>query len=479
MKLVLFNLSLILALTVNAQDTARKTFGVHELTIDVDYFFSALEGAHPNLYYYHSKDSVCRVKEEIKEQLVAPMSRDNFEKLMAYNTNHLFDGHTGLKWVFTDWETIPDSALLFPTSQISVIRGNMYLNEDTGAQKVLSINDKQVSELVTIMRRLIGDDQTPYSKDCRIEDYFSTYYYHLYGSSSVFNLTIEQQGKTTLVTLQGIAKSKALDYNIDDRAPFDLIIKNGIALLTVNAFDYEYFRDFKIFLEQSFKKIAQANVNYLFIDISENIGGASDNANLLLDYLYPVDYFFWDGYGTRRYSESYIESQRGSYFARYEDKDEAERRFDAWQSSIKQEYKTEGYEWERSHEIDSPYLGKLFILQSYKTFSAALDLSSAIKSSNRGLLIGEPTSDPAFNFTDQVGLRMPNTEIYIGCASTSYTMPSGSHNAKVGILPNILCHHKSLRTMKKDTNNLFNYFESIISKYGDWQNAIEMIKNFE
>ena len=476
MKLTLLNLFLLFVGAINAQNNIDPTFGVKELTADVEYFFTTLEEAHPNLYYYHTKDSVFRVKESIMRQLVSPMSRDNFNRLMELNTNHLFDGHTGLKRYFERRTTIPDSALLFPSNLISVEQGSIYFNENSKRFKILSINGLHSSKLISTMRSLIGDDQITYIKDCTIEDYFSTYFFHLYGSNNFYNLIIEHDGDQRQLTLQGVLKKDL--YTEDEIVPFALNIQDDIALITVNSFGLRYFKEFQVFLNNSIKQIRQANVKYLFIDISENSGGSSDNVNLLLDYLYPVDYCFLSGYATIRYSERHLEDRRETFFIRYEDKEEAEKKYNLWKKSIESEYETGGGEWERIYNVDSPYLSKLFVLQSYKTFSASLDVSSAIKSSNRGLLIGEPTSDPAYNFSQAIGLEMPNTKIRFMCATGFYAMPSGSHNSKIGILPDVYCHHKDLRAMKKDTDLLFNYFKSIITKYGDRQNAIEILKMF-
>jgi hypothetical protein len=459
---------------VNGDST--KLFDINMLKADVEFFFSELEKTHPNLYYYHSRDSVLKVKDAIKQQLVSPMSGDSFEKLMALYTNHLFDGHTGLKWVYFDWETIPDSALLFPSYQINVERGVLYFVEGAVRHKILSINSKNTNELITTMRTLIGDDQTNYSKDCRIEDSFSPFYYHLYGSGSIFTLTMEQHEMITQRVLQGVAKNDLYD---GETKPFELVISDEIALLSINDFDISYIREFPVLLDSCFNQIRAASVRYLFIDVSENEGGASDNVNSLLDYLYPNDYYFLDSYGIRRYSERYIENHRRYFSARYENKKEAEREYNAWKSSIESEYETEGYIWERENEVTTPYIGKLFVLQSYKTFSAAVEFSGAIKSSNRGILIGEPTSDPSIVLIDQTGNRMPNTNLYFGCASVFSVMPSGSHNGRIGVLPDIYCHHRDLKELKKNTNALFQYFKSIIAEYGDRLNAIEILELFE
>ncbi|MCL1974390.1 MAG: S41 family peptidase [Bacteroidetes bacterium] len=474
MRRLMLSLFLLSTVPVTAQNVV--SISVEKLAEDVDYFFSALEETHPDLYYYHSKDSVLQVKEAIKQQLVAPMSRFDFERLMALRTNYLFDGHTGLKWHFEEWETIPDSAFLFPQTLINVMQGNLFLNENA-TQRILTINNQPINEIVATMRSLIGDDQTSYSKDCRIEENFSTYYYHLFGSSVSYTLTFEQQEKTIKRIFQGVKKYDV--YHNNELLPFELTIRDTIALLTINDFDLRYLREFPIFLDSCFTQIAKSRIEYLFIDVSENVGGSSDNVNLLLDYLYPAHYYFLDGYGIRRYSENYIDNYRWYFNNRYNDIEEAEKAYNTWKSSIKSEYETESYVWERVNEVTNAYLGKLFVLQSYKTFSASLEFTSAIKSSNRGILIGEPTSNPAFCFTDQIGLRMPNTNIFFGCASAFYAVPSGNSNANVGILPDVFCHHRDLGAIKNDSDTMFKYLKSIVAQYGNRQNSIEILDRFQ
>jgi hypothetical protein len=443
-KHLLAYLFLLLTIAINAQNVTKKTFEVDELKSDVEFYFSELEKTHPNLYYYYPKDSVLQAKETIIRQLL-PMSRNDFAKLIELNSNRFFDGHTGLKWYF-GWGgmltevTIPDTAFLFPPKKIRVERGALYTEESIS--KILSINGRESGEIVATMRNILEAGKHNYIKDCTIEDNFSTYYYLLFGSSQQFNLTIEHDRKITQVEWQGVAKKDV--YKENNTVPhFDLIIRNDIALLTVNTFDGKLFDEFQAFLDSSIKEIKKANVKYLFIDVSENGGGSDDNVSLLLDYIYPADYYFLYGYAT----------QGGE---------------------------TSGGEWERQNKIDSPYLGKLFILQSYKTFSAGMDFSSAIKTSNRGIVIGEMTGDPAYSFSNiQKRNIMPNTKMDFVSASGFYAMPSGSHNCNLGILPDVYCHRKDLNALKKDKNSLFEYFETIIAKYGDRQNAIEILKIFE
>jgi len=445
MRLVLFNLFLLLTVAVNAQ-SAPKTFEVQELKTDVDFFFSELEKQHPNLYYYYPKDSILQAKETIIREIVAPMSRDDFAKLVELNSNRFFDGHTGLKWYF-GWggtgslEIISDTAFLFPPKKIRIDRGILYAED--GTFKILSINGRQVDEIIATMRNILESGKHNYIKDCTIEDNFSTYYCLLFGSSKQFELTVEQDGKIANEEWQGVAKKDILDANNNTVSHFDLIIKNNIALLTVNTFDGMLFEEFHTFLDSSITQIKQANVEFLFIDVSENGGGSDRNVTLLLDYLYPADYYFLYGYA---------ETESG----------------------------TKGGEWERQNEVDAPYLEKLFILQSYKTFSASMDFSSAIKTSNRGIVIGEMTGDPAYSFSNIKKQNiMPNTGMYFTCASGFYAMPSGSHNCKLGILPDVYCHRKDLNAFKKDKDKLFEYFDTIIAKYGDRQSAIEILKIFE
>ena len=446
MKLVALNLFLLVVVTISAQNTT-KIVEVGELKADVEFFFSELEKTHPNLYYYYPKDSILQAKENILRQLITPMSQTDFAKLIELNTNRFFDGHTGMKHLnWQRWHAISSTAMVFPPKQISVERGVLYIGEGSEKRKIVSINGKQSEELITTMRNLIEAGKHLYIKDCTIEDNFSIFYCYLYGNQEQFNLTVEQNGQKTEIIIQGVAKKDVSDN--DNNVPnFDLIIKNNIALLTVNTFDGSLFEEFKTFLDSTFRQIRLANVSNVFIDVSKNSGGSDNNVSLLLDYIYPIDYYFLYGY-------SEVKNEMG-------------------------ENETGGNEWERGNEVDSPYLNKVYILQSYETFSAAMDFSSAIKTSNRGIIIGEMTSDPAYSFSNSTSFTLPNTGWYIPCATGFYAMPSGSHNCNLGILPDVYCHRKDLNAIKKDTNTLFEYFESIIAKYGDRQNALEILKFFE
>ncbi len=239
-RLILFYLLLLCTVKTTAQNTTKETFDVQELKSDIEFFFSELEKTHPNLYYYYPKDSVLHAKETIIRQLIAPMSLFDITQLIRINTNRLFDGHTGIKWY-----NVPKSAFLFPPKQIRVERGIMYIGEGTETSKIVSINGKSASEIINTMRNLVEAGKPLYIKDCTIEDNFSTFFFLLYGSSEKFSFAIEQNGRKSQIALQGVTTKDV--YHGTNKTKFDLIIKNGIALLTVNTFNGDFLKNFKRF----------------------------------------------------------------------------------------------------------------------------------------------------------------------------------------------------------------------------------------
>jgi hypothetical protein len=345
--------------------------------------------------------------------------------------NSLFDVHTRIFGVIYYFRTLNYGATLFFPWNISIKNTDkstdVFLIDDFGERKINTINQHPIEEIMHNMQKIFSADMSEENKREQIEIFFSYYYYILYleDSSFIVNLS-DKNGNAIELSKQG-SPQKEIDERIDakyimtsDNEDFRLdFYSDTIAYLTINTFSSEEkdSNSYIDFLKNSFKLIAEKQCKYLFIDVKNNGGGSSGNVFLLLDCLFDNDYKVFGYISQKRRSKEYIKEYEKNYG------------ISGWITKDKKYSFGYGY-CERQNEIDYPFTGTLFLLQSDKTRSASLDLSSAIKASRRGIIIGTPTGEPVSEYSEGLVFEMPNTKIVFQCATGFFAQSSGSIDDK-------------------------------------------------
>jgi C-terminal processing protease CtpA/Prc len=156
--------------------------------------------------------------------------------------------------------------------------------------------------------------------------------------------------------------------------------KDKIALFEFNACsgDYGAYSESVINAIDSLHKY---DIQHLFIDITQNLGGASKYVSLLLNYL----------------------------------------NFPAWDKSSGQQY---------------TYNNKVYLIQSNYTSSAAVTLSCHFKYYRLGTIIGEETGGLTASYSSAQMLTLPNSQLTMYCATTR-TVDKGGQWDGHGVLPDV------------------------------------------
>ena len=398
---------------------------------DVNFYFKTIKNVHPDYTAFHNKEEIDEVKKNILKQICEPITINDFAILMEIETKKLFDSHTIIHGAYTtypEYNIYPNTTLFFPYKVVFEGDNLFYIDDNFIKYKIVSINKNFVENIINDMKRIFSADISLPNKIEQIEKNFSYYYYLIYKENNNFVLNfIDNMEKTTEISVLGVSK-EILQLNkltnnayIIDNINFRLdLFEDSIALITINTFkllkDHSYFD----FLKNSFKTIAEKGIKYLFIDIKDNGGGSSSNVNVLFDYIFEENYNFLGGLQEVRYSKDYIKNLVS------EEKEIAKSDRNKYKYNKKDEYKFDGFLWTRKNNVSDIFTGHLFIIQGQKTASAALDLSSAIKYTRRGIIIGKPTKEPASSFSQGTVFKLPNSKLSFQCATGFFVIPSGS-----------------------------------------------------
>jgi hypothetical protein len=433
--------------------TYGQQISVKHIRKDIKFYFSTIKKTHPSPYYYASSKTIDSVENQMLKDINKPLFSSELARKIEFETNPLFDNHTKIHHIFHNPIAHYYGTEIFFPWDLKIIDENLYLLDEKGQMRIVSINKYNATDILRDMKKIFSADISDANKNQQIETNFPLYYYLTCLERGAFTLerktfsvevehpansieTITAQGKTEEEVKAEIAKKNS--YNKYDE-PFQFeLVDDSIALLTVNTFETLEGSVYADFLENSFKQISQSNCRYLFIDIKNNGGGSSMNALFLLDYVYKDDYNIFGSVSTKRVSKAYTKE--------YGREPLGEQIHYNGQGKYVQYYDF----FARQKEVLYPFEGTVFLLQSYQTASSALDMSAAIKSSRRGIVIGNPTGEPATSFSQGVVFQLPYSKLYFQCAIGLFVMSSGSSDDK-WIQPDI---YKDITKMELNQINL-------------------------
>jgi hypothetical protein len=396
-KPLLIALNILFCINVYGQEKYSKK----ELIEDVQYFFNTIKKVHVNPYYH--SDAVDSIKNQIIKSLPDSMDKDIFRKYLLIQTNNICDSHTGFESffgndVFSESNNFIPNVFQIFNGKLSIIHGKKLVNVD-------SINNISSKLILERFYKYCKADMSPIVRQRIIEKYFSLFYFSEFGNSSKFEISIRNATPEIIVlhfvNFKDLFKTKESNKDFI----FYYFQKQDIAVLELNTFRKDKINDLSVFLLDAFRMIDSLGIKYLFVDNRYNNGGSDVCANELLDYLFDKDYKIIYGF-------SEVKDKGG-------------------------EIRFGGNTWRRLKQRDYIFKGKLIVLQSVESTSAALDFSSAIKTSNRGLIIGEPTTESVYSYSESMSFNMPNTQFKFRCAQGLYSMPGSNDDVNYGVIPDL------------------------------------------
>jgi hypothetical protein len=411
----------------------QERYSKKELTEDVQYFFKTIKEVHVNPYFY-SKD-IDSISKNIIEYLPDQLDRDSFRHYLVTRTNNIWDTHTGLS-DFYFGSVVSDSSNLIPNN-FEIINNGLLFVHGKKSMQVISINKIPINLILDKFYKYCKADMSPIVKKRFVERYFSLLFNAEYGSYTEFEICVKNPN-SQIIILKSI-KYKDLFKPKKTAKDFESFYfqKYSIAYFIINTFDAEKSEELNSFLSNEIRSIDSLKIKVLVIDNRFNGGGSDNCVSVLLDYLYENNYTIMYGFNKSKDENGNI--QNGSYT------------------------------WERKNDQEIVFKGKLLILQSTETASAAMDFSSAIKTSHRGLIIGEPTTDPVYSFANAKNFIMPNTKIKFRSAQSFYAMPGSYDDVNYGVMPDLfykfendnldLTEIRSLIKMAKDYYKGYFYFD--------------------
>jgi hypothetical protein len=393
----------------------EELFSAEELREDIDFYIKTLEETHPNPYHKIPKDSVIKTMYATFDH--APKNKTDFAVLLA-QTNHFFDGHTGHINSFNPnriTQYVNKGGTFFPEITLTNNNSAVLLQDSVGKTITLfSINGIPISQILKQMSSIYNNENMEY-RQCLMQSSFMNNLILICNISSPFRIVGTNEKEKVDFVINGQTKQEVEQrtqpiaqerYKNPLRSFF--YEEDAIAVLQYNTCVTERLGDMNAYMENFIAQTKEKKIKHLFIDITSNGGGTSNNSEKLVKYLKHEKLharpFFMMGWNIDQYKKQNDGRMPSA------DETYSVYSVDSLNNTLTLQY-----------GIDIPaqedgFAGKVYLLQSRYTYSAADYLSLLVKRFGLAVIVGEPTGQPIENYIDALSFQLPNTHLWFGCA---------------------------------------------------------------
>ncbi|MBA2562380.1 MAG: peptidase S41 [Chitinophagaceae bacterium] len=408
---ILFLLIIFSGCSVSKNYAPDKKFSREQLQHDYSLLRNILEKKHPSLYWYTSKDSMDYYFDQGNKNIADSMTELQFGwRILAPLTNKIHCGHTGFsmssRWArFIKDKRMPSFPLhLKVWADTMVVIANLN-KKDSVIKKgaiITAINGIRNYELLQKMFGYIVQDgyadNVNYTRLSLNFPYFHRNIFGLYKTYSIQYIdstgkerktyipfynpaadTLEKNKKFPDVSRKNIPRQQKLQRI----RSLKIDTANNLANIKLNSFSKGHLPNF---FRRSFKKINQASIKNLVIDIRNNGGGDINNFVSLTRYIRNTPFRVSDTAAAVEKSfkpfSKYIKAEffdRPGLFLLTRKKKDNRYHFRFWEKRIIKPGK-------KNH-----FNGNVYVLTNGLTFSASTLFCNAVKGQNNVTLVGEET----------------------------------------------------------------------------------------
>ena len=396
---------------------------------DLDFLHKKLVDNHPNPFLYIDGDTLMMLLKHLKEQVGETQNEAEFYRMASKLATSLKDGHTSVyappSLDFNHY--VDNGGLVFPM-RLTLNEQGFFVKENFGqfpqlepGTKIISINGKATSQVLSDFRTIINDVQPLYDIYSNI---FNELYWKLYGKRTEFQIKyLDENKELKEATVRAIGKDEIpTKENAELRNfHFEIIEEGRIGLLHLNSM-FEPGR-FDVFLDSTFRVLRKKNIKDLIIDVRRNQGGRGKMVDSLMNYLTNEPYQLYtaikykisqdlkdlyigdDPYHTDPRDSAFILSQPNGKLADFLVENNM--------SPIVIE----------PHPKDLLFEGDTYVLSGNRTFSAGAMFVGVFKCAGLGTVIGSPPGQSTKFVADHANIVLPNSKFVVGISFIELHMP--------------------------------------------------------
>ncbi|WP_152683176.1 S41 family peptidase [Parabacteroides goldsteinii] len=430
-----FTYALCLFFILSIQFSDAQKLSRQEMMTDIDYYFDILRNKHPNLYIKYNQFQYDSLENAIMNRITAPLSYKDFNRMLL-TLNQYTDGHTQ---ILTNqiWEE-QYSQHYFP--YISIHHDSLLVDDKI----LLTINNVNANVIINEIRSSLSWENNPLLNELTTNYRLPNYLLTFYNIDSPYHIQLQSKSTgeietDTIEVKNAVFRKDPLKYH------FKFFPEESIAVLFYNTCYLESEeRHLSQVLSTAFNKIKQKRIKYLFIDIRLNGGGIGRFSEYFLNHInYRKNKCIYNMKVNINQVEDIIKNEIKhdpkqimkdcgiNIFKRFVVKRKLK-----LADKLLVDFKTTGI---LSMPIILPgqskgFDGEVLVIQSRKTYSAAIGFTELIKQRKMGFIVGEKGGQP-FDFCGDVKYdTLPNSKISI-MYPTQYNYFTHSIPTEDGFLP--------------------------------------------
>ena len=231
--------------------------------------------------------------------------------------------------------------------------------------------------------------------------------------------------KLTLLSDEAIQKFKTNRNLVQHTKSFEYTTIDNVAILTIRTFNHA--EGFKEFVDDSFKKIAEANINNLILDFRGNGGGEESNAIHLYSYLTTKPFKYYDRYEVNVVPNKKIEQESTlisyetlNFFADISATDSKNRCVLTNLEPLENRFLNPSEL--QTPKMENNFIGKLVVLIDGGSFSATSEVCAIMKRDKRATFIGTETGGGFDGNTSGIydQITLPNSRLKVKIPLVKY-----------------------------------------------------------
>lgn len=464
--LIVLILGLFSSTVALSQSFGEKHSG-EELRNDLRILHEALDKFHTGMYWYTPKDSVELAFAKANKLVKNNMSTLEFFRIMAPLVGLSREDHTDIILPKSLKSEIKEKGKFFPftvvylDNRLFVLRNGSDNDSLAPGVEITHINGEPVDLLGSKLGELFASDG--YIKTVKYSDLrgfsFSRYYLYNYGNVDSFKVKTST-GETFEISALDIneinanLKSRNTESSPEQKESLEFqILDNSVAYLGIHDFSNDSYKENKVnknykkFLEESFRAITEDDIETLVIDVSKNGGGSEGNENLLYSYV---------GENYQKYNKVRAKTQK----ATIDDGNGGTIKLKTfgWFEKTFANTKLPDGSYERKlnggpglmaykKEPKNKFKGKIYVIISPITYSGASEFANMVYTNRLATFVGEETGGGFYGNTSgyKEKLVLPASGITVKIPALQFVMnveglPFGS-----GVIP----HHKVVPTFEE------------------------------
>lgn len=491
-RILLISLALITTVTLfanNNEYNLNRTISRDQAIDDLNLYFQIIDSQHGNPYQYISREDFLSSLNQSIAQLPEEINFKDFDVVLSKLNNQIRCGHTT---VSLEAEFIKSASSLnqFFPYPVRFLEGDLYIDFENGtlphASKLKTINDQPIAEVLEELKALAVTDGFSDTKLIReIESRFGYYFFLRYGASNAFEVKYEADQRSLAASVAGVTGNEMLVNNYyrpvylsHERyhkfTHLDAVDSLQTLILTLNTFQANPDWFFERISSRYDKEVGEFDFENLLVDLRNNEGG--DRRLLSILYQFLAGQKLMDPSNTSIKARDiqftdHLLAINGSFKSEQVLKNAEDYLKKHFINTSQSGYTSDEKNWYDTFDAGinwdgKKFDGKIYVLTSGKTFSAAADLARILGQMDNVVLIGEETGGAHVGRTANMLLnyKLPNTSttIQVPVIYEEFVQVENTQLGR-GTFPDYLIQ-ESVQDLKAKKDVALNYAFSLIQQ---------------